>query len=229
MKGGDALTKVDVNDVNQEGSVIVIKIPETNKRSVFSFTVENEYAEYVQKYRDLRPENTPHSRFFINYENGGCSLEPIGKNRFFRAPKAIANFLNLKDAENYTSQSFRRESLKQNRGMRTSNVLDSYIEECLPSKRKLCDMNSEQIDFESSTKDMATSTITSSMDTSTVAIAYAKESAWNLLPEKSRERYIRSYDKLMAWKTDEKIDQDCFSEAVMLEYFNHLISECILL
>jgi hypothetical protein len=85
--------------------------------------VESEYAAYVQKYKELRPENVLHSRFFINYQHGRCTVQPIGRNKFLNAPKAIANFLNLKDAESYTGHSFRGKSLKRNRRMRSSSVM----------------------------------------------------------------------------------------------------------
>lgn len=214
---------VHVNDVCEQGSVFVVKIPEARTNTTRSFILEYEYAACVRKYIGLRPENVPHNLFFLTYYNGRCLLEPTGRNRLMKAPKTMAHFLSLKDAESYTIQSFRRNSQKRKRSRRmpTSNVLDSYIEECLPKNRKIANKKSEQINCE-------TSIVSSSIDTSIVSIPTSittTSAAWNLLPEKSRERYVRSYDKFVAWKISEKVDKECFSEAIMLEYFNYLNSE----
>lgn len=104
----DVLAKVEVNDVIEEDSVISVKIRDSKTNIIRSFTLENEYAVYVQEYKVLRPENLEHKRFFIHYENGKCTEQPIGKKKFRLIHKAVANFLNLEDADNYGSHSFRQ-------------------------------------------------------------------------------------------------------------------------
>lgn len=204
------LTQIEMNDVREQGSEFVIKVPETKANGIRSFTVKNEYAEYVKKYKQLRPANVAHDRFFVNYQKGKCTVQPIGRNKFLHAPKLIAKFLKLDDADNYTCHSFRKESLQV--------------------KRKTCGPSSEQINFETSAD-----TTPNSVDPSTVTIASiaptteniigGKRIAFDLLPKKSQEKYSISYDKFMAWKSDEQIDKDCFSEEVMLRYFDQLKSE----
>lgn len=53
----------------------------------------------------------------------------------------------------------------------------------------------------------------------------AKEVIADLLPNKSRDVYEKSYDKLMEWKKTKKIAPNVFSEEVMLTYFNELSSK----
>lgn len=206
----DDLLKLDVNDVIEHGSVFVIKIPDTKKNGLRSITVQNyEYAAYVQKYKELRPENISHSRFFVNYQEGKCTAQSISKKNILSTSKVVANFLNLKDAANYSLLSFHKKSLK--RGVLLSSVLDNSTEECIPKKKKTSDVNSEQT--EGSTEEITTSkNVSEDVDVS----------AKDLLPKKSREKYLRSYDSFIAWKTDENIQEECFSEAVMLRYFKYL-------
>lgn len=118
----DELTKLEVKDVIQQGSAFVIKIPDSKINDIRSLCVENAYAPYVQKYKELRPENISHSRFFINYQKGKCTAQPIGKNKLLSTPKVIAKFLNLEDPENYTLHSFRKKPVK--RGMHLSTLFN---------------------------------------------------------------------------------------------------------
>lgn len=154
----DELTKVNVNDVREEGNVLVIKIPETKTNVVRTFTVENEYAALIRKYAKLRPSTVGHNRFFINFQKGKCTPQPIGRNKFLSTPKQIANFLHLEDADNYTGHSFRRTSatllansgadlltLKRHGGWRSSSVVEGYIEESISNKRKIGHLITDQI------------------------------------------------------------------------------------
>lgn len=232
----DDLTKVNIHDISEQGSVFVIKYTETKTNVIRSFTVENEYAACMKKYRQLRPAKVAHDRFFLNYQKGKCTVQPIGKNKFLNAPKAIAKFLKLEGLESYTMYSFRRKSTKPKRGKRSSNVLDSYDQECTPNKRKIDDINTEEINSERTVEDSAI--ITRSVDSSnssTVASTVQnlakkignddKALAFDLLPSKSQNKYRRSYSKFMDWKADENVDEENVSESVVLDYFKFLKSE----
>lgn len=104
----DELTNIEVEDVIEQGSVISIKIANTTTNLIRTFTLKTEYAVYVEKYIRLRPQNVQHKRFFINYGDGKCTTQPIGKLRFARTPKIIAHFLNLEDADNYSFHGLRK-------------------------------------------------------------------------------------------------------------------------
>jgi len=187
----EALTKVEVKNVIEQGSEFVIKIGDGS--GTRSFTVKNGYAEYVRKYKQLRPANVAHDRFFVNFQKGKCTVQPIGRNKFLRAPKAIAKFLKLEDSENYMCSSFRKDNRK--------------------------------IESISCTVDTATVANESTPSTTNTTDEEIKTVAFDSLPKKSQEKYVSTYKKLMAWKTSKEIDKECFSVAVMLDYFNFLKSE----
>lgn len=207
----DTFLKIDVNDVVEQGLVFVIRNPDAKANGLRSFTVENKYAAYVKKYKELRPENVSHNRFFINYRNGKCTVLPIGKTTLLKMSKIVAKFLNL-NPKNYSLLSFRKKSRK--RGRHLSSVLNSF--------------NSKKINLETSTEAIATSSITSSVDTSSIAIKAnnickdVEETAWDVLNSKSRDTYLRAYGSFISWKEEENIDKECFSEEVMLQYFNYI-------
>jgi len=58
----------------------------------------------------LRPANVKSDRFFLNYKNGKCAKQVIGKNKIENMPKEIAKYLNLPDPQAYTGHSIRRTS-----------------------------------------------------------------------------------------------------------------------
>lgn len=103
------LTTVTMGDVKEQGEVFVIKIPQMKENIIRTFTVEKDYAGYVKKYQALHP-STPTGRFFVQYQNGKCSMQPIGKGKICSAPKVIAKFLNLPDSGLYNNHSYRKAS-----------------------------------------------------------------------------------------------------------------------
>lgn len=164
----DELTRVDVADVTQQQNVFVINILHTKTNVTRTFTVENEFAEYIIKYRNLRPSKLSTTRFFINYQKGKCTNQPIGKNKFLGTPKVIATYLNLKDPYLYTGHSFRRTSatlladagadlltLKRHGGWRSDSAAQGYVQDSVNNKRKIGDLIAGQV------KKRRTSTITS--------------------------------------------------------------------
>lgn len=167
----DELTKVETKDVRKEGAVYIIKYEDTKTNIMRSFTVEDEYATYVEKYIALRPINVPHNRFFVNYQKGKCTQQPIGRNKFLGTPKLIADFLGLENAASYTGHSLRRSSatllvdggadiltLKRHGGWRSSASAEGYLENSVGNKRKIGAMISAQIQKESKS---SSSTVTS--------------------------------------------------------------------
>lgn len=164
----NTLTRFDLNDIKEHGEVFVIKFPQMRTNEIRTCTIENDFAGYVRKYKELRPSTVSTSRFFIIYENGKCTNQPIGRNRFQAAPKAIAKYLNLPDSENYTPQSYRGIidavedilALQRHSGWGSASGVDNYIEDSMSNEREI-----------GSTEPVVTPTTTSSMDSSTVVIA----------------------------------------------------------
>lgn len=50
----------------------------------------------------------------------------------------------------------------------------------------------------------------------------------NLLPEKSKEKYVQVYQNFLQWKEEKNVDSENFSEDVLLVYFNELKSKYFL-
>jgi len=111
----------------------------------------------VKKYINLRPKGAV-DRFFLNYQKGKCTVQPIGINKIGQYPKEIAQFLQLPNASLYTSHSFRRSSatllansgadittLKRHGGWKSNSVAEGYIADCLNNKTKISKMISSTI------------------------------------------------------------------------------------
>lgn len=56
----------------------------------------------VQKYERLRPSHVKTDRFFINFQKGKCTVQTIGKLKFYKMPARIASYLNLPESHLYT-------------------------------------------------------------------------------------------------------------------------------
>ena len=111
----------------------------------------------VRKYILLRPTNMPSNRFFIQYHNGACQRQVIGKNKISESPKNIACYLNLNNPEGYTGHCFRRSSataaaradlpfskIKHLGGWKSDAVVHGYIEHSLVNKENIFNTISNQ-------------------------------------------------------------------------------------
>lgn len=88
----------------------VVKIPVTKTGVMRSFTVSDGYYRLVKKYVNLRPVDADIARFFLNYKNGRCMRQVIGKNSISKYAGIVAQYLKLPDVSLYTGHSFRRTS-----------------------------------------------------------------------------------------------------------------------
>ncbi|KAJ8915312.1 hypothetical protein NQ315_014820 [Exocentrus adspersus] len=101
------------------------------------------------KYLNLRPSNAKSSHLFLNYGNGKCTNQVIGKGTIGRWPSKIAEYLSLKNPVAYTGHSFRRTSatllankgedilgLKRHGGWKSSSTAEGYIEDSIENKIK---------------------------------------------------------------------------------------------
>jgi Phage integrase family len=99
-----------IDQVKDEGDEITVTIPDTKTKVSKKYSLDREYADIVRRYMKLRPKQASNKRFFLQYRNGSCTVQVIGKNNIATMPKEIAKFLQLKDAESYTGHSLRRSS-----------------------------------------------------------------------------------------------------------------------
>lgn len=185
------MANVKTSDIKHQGELVVVKIPNTKTKISRMFTIEAEFAKVIEEYESLRPQNANTDRFFLDYRNGKCTKQVIGKNKFGTMPKLIAEFLGLEDPHLYTGHSFRRTSatllansgadlltLKRHGGWKSSSVAEGYIEESIYQKRKTGNLITSAISVNRQASSTgSTSTVTSATNsTATVTSAIATSS-----------------------------------------------------
>ena len=100
-----------------------------------------------RKYANLRPVHVDHQRFFLNYRNGKCNIQPVGINTMGTIPNKIESFLCLSNPSEFTGHCFRRCSaslladaganmsmLKRQWSWCSSSVAEGYVENSLENK-----------------------------------------------------------------------------------------------
>lgn len=105
------LTNVRTDHVKDYGTEIIVQFPDSKWPKVAEqYAITGAVAEIVRKYMKLRPAKMTTNRFFVNYREGKCTVQAIGKHTIARVPKKIAEFLELPSPEGYTGNSFKRSS-----------------------------------------------------------------------------------------------------------------------
>lgn len=100
------LYSLDVKDVQDFGSVMLVTVRKNGSKIPRKFTISNPYYHTCKKYCDLRPFDTKCKSFFLNYKNGKCTPHNIGINRLKAVGRQIARFLELPNPETYTGRIF---------------------------------------------------------------------------------------------------------------------------
>lgn len=151
----DELVKMTVDDIEDKGSILIVRIPDskTKRSRIFTITDDNSensihYISIYRKYIKLRPKtvNTPR-RLFLKYNKGQCFNQVVGMNSIAKIPSEIAAYLKLPDCHLYTGHSFRRSSatllvngggdmiqLKRHGGWKSSSAAEGYIEDDINNK-----------------------------------------------------------------------------------------------
>jgi hypothetical protein len=151
----EELYNMKIEDFEERDGLIIVKLPQTKTHIQRSFVVINQpdeevhYLDIYHKYRNLRPNNARSSHFFLNYRNGKCINQVIGKGTIGSWPSKIAEYLKLKNSAGYTGHSFRRSSatllankgedllaLKRHGGWKSSTTAEGYIEDSVKNKIK---------------------------------------------------------------------------------------------
>lgn len=146
------MTNLTVNDIQDKGAYLLVVIPNTKTNVQRSFTILNEgfsinVLDVFRTYVALRPEKTAHGRFFLNYRNKKCTIQPVGLNTLSKIPQVVATYLKLENSEQYTGHSLRRSSatllanagadittVKRHGGWKSTTVAEGYIEESVTNK-----------------------------------------------------------------------------------------------
>lgn len=108
------------------------------------------FLDIIRKYIQLRPINTRHGRFFINYCQQKCTTQPVGIHKIASVPSIVARYLELENPSLYTGHCFRRtsasflansgatmENIMRHGGWQSSNVAEGYIEESENTKKTI--------------------------------------------------------------------------------------------
>lgn len=151
----EELTYLTIDNIDDKGNLLVVKIPDTKTHTSRTFVISyeagnGEYLALYRKYVNLRPPSITHRRFFIYYKMGKCSTQCVGINSFGKMPSEIAAYLGLPNPELYTGHSFRRSSatmladsganitnIKRHGGWKSTTVAEGYVEESLKNKTEI--------------------------------------------------------------------------------------------
>lgn len=136
-----------VEDIKDLGSAFLVNVPNTKTKVSRKFTITDNFYPICKKYIDLRPVYVTSQVFFLNYQNGKCTSQRIGINKFTKMGRQIAEFLKLPNHEKYSGHSFRRSSatilvdaggdittLKRHGGWKSTSVAEGYIDESFKNK-----------------------------------------------------------------------------------------------
>jgi hypothetical protein len=104
----------------------------------------------VRKYISLRPAYLTNKRLLIGYRNKKCVAQVVGVHTVGNAPRKIAEYLGLADANQYTGHCFRRSSasllvegggdlgtLMMHGGWKSVNVARGYVEQSTRMKTNI--------------------------------------------------------------------------------------------
>jgi integrase len=151
------LLALTIEDITKSGDYLMVNINDskTGPRS-FALAPSNDPSmnilRYYQLYIEKRPTNSP-SKLFINYKNGKCTRQPIGKNTLAKYPFLVAQFLALPNPSEYTSHALRRSAatwmsdsgidlinLKRFGGWKSDTAAQGYIAQSEGNKKKLANL-----------------------------------------------------------------------------------------
>lgn len=126
----DELVKMKIDDIEDLGSLIQIKIPDSETNKTRSFTIVGDtFINIYRKYANLRPKGMNERRFFLKYVNGKCHRSVMGVHKIGDVPRQVASYLKLPDWEEYTGHCLRRTS--------ATLLADGYVDEPLSNRKEI--------------------------------------------------------------------------------------------
>ncbi|KAJ8968949.1 hypothetical protein NQ317_015435 [Molorchus minor] len=144
----DELVNLPVDDIEDVGSSLIVKIPNTKTKipRIFVVTDVGNMLELFRKYLS----HVKHKRLFLYYKAGKCSSQPVGKNTMGKIPSVVASYLKLPDVACYTGHCLRRSSatlladagvdittIKRHAGWKSTTVAEGYVENSIENKTKI--------------------------------------------------------------------------------------------
>ncbi|KAJ8979829.1 hypothetical protein NQ317_014960 [Molorchus minor] len=144
----DELVNLTVDNIEDVGSSLIVKIPNTKTKipRIFVVTDVGNMLELFRKYLSLRPPHVKHMRLFCTTKQEN----PVGKNTMEKIPSVVASYLKLPDVACYTGHCLRRSSatlladagvdittIKRHAGWKSTTVAEGYVENSIESKTKI--------------------------------------------------------------------------------------------
>ncbi|KAF2879540.1 hypothetical protein ILUMI_26624 [Ignelater luminosus] len=105
------LHAMQVQDLQDLNTAFFVTVPNTKTKVARRFTITDSFYIICKKYFNLRPPCMHSSSFFLNYQNGKCTIQRIGINKFGAMAKEVATYLKLPNPELFTGHCFRRSSV----------------------------------------------------------------------------------------------------------------------
>ncbi|KAJ8975260.1 hypothetical protein NQ317_012476, partial [Molorchus minor] len=150
----DELVNLTVDDIEDVGSSLIVKITNTKTKipRIFVVTDVGNMLELFRKYLSLRPPHVKHKRLFLYYKAGKRSSQPVGKNTMGEiwCPSVVVSYLKLPDVACYTGHCLRRSSatlladagvdittIKRHAGWKSTTVAEGYVENSIENKTKI--------------------------------------------------------------------------------------------
>lgn len=152
---GNELHNMRVDDFEDRGNVIVVRLPVTKTHIQRSFSILNDWngIDLYKKYVAMRPADVPHDKFFVNFQKGKCTKQPVGIHKLESVPKQVAEYLCLPNPNLYTGHTLRRTSatllansgasdvtMKIHGGWSSSSVVSGYIADSVNQKIAIAKM-----------------------------------------------------------------------------------------
>lgn len=107
----EELMKIELSHVEDMQTALLVHIPDTKTKVKRQFVIGGNLYHICKKYMQLRPPNIQNvTRYFLNYQRGKCTKQPVGINKFGSLASQVAAFLKLSDWKSYTGHCFRRTS-----------------------------------------------------------------------------------------------------------------------
>ncbi|KAJ8954935.1 hypothetical protein NQ317_010648 [Molorchus minor] len=127
----DELVNLTVDDIEDVGSSLIVKIPGTKTKipRIFVVTDVGNMLELFRKYLSLRPPHVKHKRLFLYYKAGKCSSQPVGKNTMGKFLVSSATLLADAGVDITT--------IKRHAGWKSTTVAEGYVENSIENKTKI--------------------------------------------------------------------------------------------
>ncbi|XP_057319465.1 uncharacterized protein LOC130663914 [Microplitis mediator] len=144
------ISELKITDVEDLGNRYLVSVNETKNDVPRQFIIGGLFREKVKQYALLRPKERFSDKFFVQYRNGKCVCQNIGRNTIGGTPQSIASYLNLPNPTRYTGHCFRRTSatllsesganvtiLRQLGGWKSTAIAQGYVENSLKNREKI--------------------------------------------------------------------------------------------